>query len=254
MITLVLDLDNTLFVTENDFPISAMNHHIYSSWFELSMTWQDVPYFYKAAVLNPLKLTYLLNRAAQLGVQLMFYTTGCWDKAPVQSMLKQVLELSPLALTMLNNCGYKASNQNPNLLPSEQAKIPKGEGILIHEQETNTETMQYVFVDDSSEQLRSLMDNPRIIPIHATTKIVDTVEEGVDYTNFYDLALAALERLYQEEQEELTNQEGQSDSEPATEDPISPILNENRYGWFTPPLSPAHLNEITAQKSPSILD
>ncbi|TAL64995.1 MAG: hypothetical protein EPN84_02365 [Legionella sp.] len=273
MITLVLDLDHTVFLALSEYMFSAMGHHTYSAdLYELTMTWEEHFCQEHVSIINPIKLKKLLETAGKLGVRLMFYTTGCWDEQPVKSMLSSALPLSPQTIEMIRTAVFLASNNSPQydekLSWAEIAKIPKGEGLLTFEKHTNTQEMKYVFVDDSTQQLQSLKNNTRVTTIHASTKLEAKMDNERDYTLFYDAAIEALERLCAEEQKaqeeadmnelaEIT--QGLAPAAPANVSAASnpPLrnesrLSENRNGWFPLPEEPANLADVASTQYPVV--
>ncbi len=206
MAVLVLDLDLTLFITEDDEPRIDLDSHVKDHhWLEAKAICEGEIYLYKIAFLNPIKLAGLLEHACENDHKIMILTAGFWDKDSVQYILANHLSLSEAARDKIYACDFLSPGNSIDQFEDQScsdiqcmSKNDRLKQFVSLHPELSDE--QFVVIDDSIGHIQSFKTNQKVHAIHATTDkdfiaFTKQFDPSFDPTSFYDFAKQTLDRL-----------------------------------------------------------
>lgn len=183
MARLILDLDETSLVVYGA-PNSVHRSQTLSRPLKGQM--MSIPFYFR--IINPQKLSDLIQYAYKEHEGVMIVTSGCYEK-DICSTIASNLDLPEDVRQKFADCSFHSPLTDCHLFGLDYQEVRDLNKFTrigkIIQHNPALKNVHYVFVDDDFRHLNSFRGNPQVTPILATT---DTAK-----TDFYEEAKRALD-------------------------------------------------------------
>lgn len=211
VLTLVLDIDFTMIIAMEQYKYVAFGEGKHqASHYKFIATTSFAQQQHEVVIINPSRLSALLQYAYDKGVRLIILTSGCWDDDSITGILADFLPgLTEDARNYIANCTFINTLDSMAHFPDKSAEEvqqkPKTERLLKYLELYSPDKINehhYILLDDTPEHVNAFKaPNPfKSEGILATTDnaIVDEIMKirpDYDITGFYQETQEAIDKI-----------------------------------------------------------
>lgn len=181
-----LDLDSTVFVNIKQYDSVNFDLHNHNGvWISAKVKRGSLEKLFPIVIINPEKLSALIEYAYSNHDGIMILTAGFWDEISIKNILTTHLDLSDKTCEKVNKCDFltpgNTTHHFPDLTLTDIQYLPKNERLNKYiKLRPDLKDTHFVLVDDSMEHVKSCDDdeNDHFTAIYASTGRDDIIDLG----------------------------------------------------------------------------
>ncbi|MGQ3891542.1 hypothetical protein [Legionella sp. CNM-4043-24] len=206
MSILVLDLDFTVIVAESELGrLNSSTHELISKALGAELICRGKPKADYVRIINPKKLSTLIEHACENHDGIMILTAGLWGEDSIKYILKNNLDITESTTDKLDACHFITPGNTvehyKGLSSEDIALLPKNERLQNYiDRHPELQGMHFVMLDDSLYHIESFKDCSHVTAVHATTTTFDIenfYSPDLVHDAFYEQAQIALDNSRQ---------------------------------------------------------